>query len=166
MAEQVVAARLPWWKRIFRRKHTAEAGQPRAGETGRGEPSGSATKRGTDRQGTWWGFIVGRGRASTTSFSSDPEASNSSLTRRRDPVTPVRMPAPPSARTHRLRGKLLTALLLVVVVFALVPSLRHQVSKGYTQVEGVFVPTYSKVPLASAKTTGPGGLWRCRIAGQ
>ncbi len=156
LAEQVVAARLPWWKRIFRRNHTAEAGQPRAGETGRAEPSGSATNAAPTAKATGGASSSGGAAPRPPASPAAPRPQTAHYAPPR-PVTPVRMPAPPSARTHRLRGKLLTALLLVVVVFALVPSLRHQVSKGYTQVEGVFVPTYSKVPLASAKTTTPGG---------
>ena len=77
LAEQVVAARLPWWKRILRR-HKTETAEPRPGESGRGETSGSATTAGTDRQGTEWGFIGGGRHASTARFSSDAEASNSS----------------------------------------------------------------------------------------
>lgn len=163
LAEQVVAARLPWWKRIFRR-HKTETAEPRAGETGRGETSGSATTAAPTAKAPSGASSAGGAtpRPPASPATPRPQTAHHAAPR---PVTPVRMPAPPSARTHRLRGKLLTALLLVIVVSTVVPSLRHQVSKGYTQVEGVFVPTYSKVPLASAKTAGPGNCGSAVLQG-
>ena len=137
---------------------------PKAGETARGEPSTSTSGAGPAAK-------AGGGGSSAKATAPRPPASPSPARPQSPhyaaarPVAPVRMPAPPSARTHRLRGKLVIAILLVVVVFAVVPSLRHTVSKWYTKAEGVFVPTYAKVPLASVKVANPGDCGAAQLQG-
>ena len=163
LAEQVVAVRLPWWKRIFRR-HPSDQQAPKAGEAARGEPSSNTSGAGPAAKAGGGGSSA-KATAPRPPASPSPPKPQSPHYAAARPVAPVRMPAPPSARTHRLRGKLLIALLLVVVVFAVVPSLRHTVSKWYTKAEGVFVPTYAKVPLASVKVANPGDCGAAQLQG-
>ena len=159
LAEQVAVARLPWWKRIFHRHPSDQKGAAKAGEPASGGPPTASAAQSPAKAGAG-GAAAPRPPASP----SGPKPPSPHYAAPRQ-VAPVRMPAPPSARTHRLRGKLVLAVLLVVVVFAVVPSLRHQVSKGYTKVEGVFVPTYSKVPLAAAKVANAGDCGPAQLQG-
>ena len=157
----VVAVRLPWWKRIFRRQDTTQnAAVPAADGTVRAQPSEAPRRRDqwppSQRVGAR-PSAPSAPRPPAPAASPRPPAAPYAPPLR--PVPSVRMPAGPSARPHRLRGKVAGLVVLVIVVFAVVPSLRHTVSNWYTSAYHQLVPSYSKVPVERVEASGSGDCW-------
>jgi hypothetical protein len=158
LSEPAVTARLPWWKRIFHRHNeTRAAAVPAADGAGHAQASGGPAAAGATAA------KPASGGAPTAPSAARPLAPATSPKPPATPYAPplrsvpsVRTPAGASARPHRLRGKVVGIVLLVIVVFAVVPSLRHRASNWYTSAYDQLVPSYSKVPVERVQASGSG----------
>ena len=166
LSEPAVAVRLPWWKRIFhRRDETRTAAVPAADGAGHAQASGGPAAAGATAAKPASGSAPtapSAARPPTPATSPRPPATPYAPPLR--PVPSVRTPTGASTRPHRLRGKVAGLVLLAIVVFAVVPSLRHTVSNWYTSAYHQLVPSYSKVPVERVEASGSGdcGPRSCR----